>query len=94
MGYSGFKASMDNLGRTCDKNVKTSEWTLKVGNSAVEHSPSMLEITGSILNTAKQKTHTKSDKQVVHAQRKHVIQHLPTSPQVVTYCSQLLQKLG
>lgn len=53
----------------------------------------MLEITGSILNTAEQKTHPKSDKQVAHAQRKHVTQHLPTSPQVVTHCSQLLQKL-
>lgn len=63
-------------------------------NSVVEHSPSMLEITGSILNTAEQKTHTKSDKQVARAQRKHVTPHLPTSPQVVTHCSQLLQKLG
>lgn len=36
-------------------------------NSGVEHSPSMLAITGSIFNTAEQKAHTKSDKQVAHA---------------------------
>lgn len=54
----------------------------------------MLEIMGSILNTTGQKTHTKSAKQVARAQRKHVTQHLPTSPQVVThYSQQLLQKL-
>lgn len=40
-------------------------------NLAVEHSPSMLEITGSILNTAEQKNHTRSAAQVVHAQGKH-----------------------